>query len=68
MPIENVNQSNSKENSNQITHIYKVDDLVLVKNKQSSKYSKDTYNGPWEIQEVRDNGTVKIAKCLVSDI
>ena len=39
-----INQSSAKENSNQIAHAYKVDDLVLVKNKQSSKYSKDAYN------------------------
>ena len=47
---------------------YKVDDLALVKNEQSSKYGKDAYNGPWTIQEVQDNRTVKIAKDPVSDI
>ena len=64
-----INQSNIKENSKQIDHTNKVDDLVLVKNKQSTKYRKDAYNSPWTIQEVQDdNGTVKISKGLVSDV
>ena len=63
-----INQSNAKENSKQIDHIYKVDDLILIKNKQSTKYHKDAYNGIWTIQEVQDNGTVKISKGPVSDI
>ena len=63
-----INQSNSKENSKQVDHTYKVDDLVLAKNKQSTKYGKDAYNCPWTIQEVQDNGTVKISKGLVSDV
>ena len=63
-----INQSNAKENSKKNDHTYKVDDLVLVKNKQSTKYDKDAYNGPWRIQEVRDNGTVNFSKGLVSDI
>ena len=49
-------------------HQYKIKDLVLVKNKQSTKFGKNAYNGPWTIQEVRDNGTVKITKGLVSDV
>ena len=36
-----INHSNTKENSKQILHIYKANDLVLVKNEQSSKYNKD---------------------------
>ena len=47
-----INQSNAKENSQRINHTYKEGDLVLVKNKQSTKYGKDAYNGPWTIQEV----------------
>ena len=27
-----------------------------------------TYNSPWTIQEVRDNGTIKISTVLVSDV
>ena len=53
-----INQSNSKENSKQFKHAYKINNSVLMKNKQSTKYDKDTYNGPWMIQEVQVNGTV----------
>jgi len=42
--------------------------LVLVKNEQSTKFGKDAYNGPWTIQEIKDNGTVKITKGPVSDV
>ena len=63
-----INQNNAKENSKQVDHTYKVDDLVLVKNKQSTKYGKDAYTGPWTIQKVRDNETVKISKGPVSDV
>ena len=49
-------------------YTYEFGNLVLIKNEQSTKYGKDTYNGPWTIQEVRDNGTVKISKGPVSDI
>ena len=63
-----INQNNAKENSKRIPHQYKPEDLVLVKNEQSTKFGKDAYNGPWTIQEVRNNGTVKISKGLISDI
>ena len=63
-----INKNNAKENSKRINHTYKVQDLVLVKNEQSTKYGKDAYNSPWTIQEVQDNGTVKISKGPVSDV
>jgi len=63
-----INKNNANENKKRIQHIYQAQDLVLVKNKQSTKFGKDAYNGPWTIQEVRDNGTVKISKGPVSDV
>ena len=59
---EIINQSNSRENLKQIKHVYKVNDLVLVKNERSTKYEQDACNGPWTILEVRNNRTVKIEK------
>ena len=58
----------TKEKRKKIDQTYKVNDLVLVKNKQSTKYNKETYNGPWTIQEVQDNRTVKNSKGPVSDV
>ena len=60
-----INKNNANENNKQTKHNYKAQDLVLVKNKQPTKYGKDTYNSPWTIQEVSDNRNVKIAKVLV---
>ena len=36
-----IDKNNAIENSKQINHTYKVQDLVLVKNEQSTKYGKD---------------------------
>ena len=63
-----INKNNANENKKRIQHIYQAQDLVLVKNEQSTKFGKDDYNGPWTIQEVRDNGTIKISKGPVSDV
>ena len=57
-----------KENSKHIPHTKEVDALALVKDKQSSKYSQNTYNDPWTIKEVQDNRTVTISKDRVSDV
>ena len=59
---ELINKNNANESNKRIPHKYKIQDLVLVKNEQATKFGKNTYNGPWTIQEVRDNGTVKIYK------
>ena len=63
-----INQNNARENSKHINYTYKDGNSVLVKNEQSTKYGKDAYNGPWTIQEVRDNRAIKISKGLVSDV
>ena len=41
-----INQRNAKENRKRINHTYKNGDLVLVKDDQSTKYDRETYNGP----------------------
>ena len=63
-----INKNNANENNKRTKHNYKIQDLVLVKNEQSTKFGKDAYNGPWTIQEIKDNGTVKITKGPVSDV
>ena len=50
-----------------IKHKYKVNDIVLVKNKQSTKFGQGTYNGPWKILEVLNNNTDKIQQCAIID-
>ena len=53
-----IDKNNIMENKKRIPHIYKVNDLALVKNQKSTKYGQNAYNGPWTITEVRNNGTV----------
>ena len=65
---EAINKNTAKENSNHVQHKYKVNDQILVKNQQSTKFGQDAYNGPWTINKVRNNRTVKITKELVTDI
>ena len=38
-------QNNQTEINKRIQHKYKVNDTVLVKNKRSTKFSEDAYNG-----------------------
>ena len=40
---------------------------MLVKNKQSTKFDQDAYYGPWKIQEVCNNDTIKIQKGAITD-
>ena len=65
---EAINKNNTKENSKCIQHKYKVNDQVLVKNQKSTKFGQGAYNGPWTVNKVRNNGTVKITKVLVTDV
>ena len=50
-----------------ISHNYCVDDLVLVKQDQQRKYGSDPYLGPYEVTEVRDNGTLRIRMGRITD-
>ena len=65
---EAINKNNAKENSKRIQYEYKINDQVLVKNQQSTKFGQDAYNGPWTVNKVRDNGTVKITKGFITDV
>ena len=49
-------------------HHYQVAEKVLVKGDRSSKFGDYAYNGPNEIVEVNNNGTVKIRKGSVTDV
>ena len=53
-----IHKNSNAENKKRIEHEYKVNNTVLVKNKQSTKFGQDTYNSPWNILEVRNKGIV----------
>ena len=65
---EAINKNIAEENSKRIQHEYKINDQVLVKNQQSTKFGQDAYNGPWTVNKVRDNRTVKITKGVITDV
>ena len=65
---EAINKNIAEENSKRIQHEYKINDQVLVKNQQSTKFGQDAYNGPWTVNKVRDNGTVKITKGFITNV
>ena len=43
-----------KENAKRVPHIYRVGDLVLVNEEQSSKFGKTTFKGGIKVTQVRD--------------
>jgi hypothetical protein len=51
--------NNNRENSKRLLHIYQKD--------WDSKYGSNTYKGPFEIVEVRSNGTVRIDEGRVTE-
>ena len=56
-----IRSNNKRENTKLTKHEYKVNDKVLVKQAQASKYGTDPYKGPYTIVQVNDNnGTVKL--------
>jgi RNase H-like domain found in reverse transcriptase/Reverse transcriptase (RNA-dependent DNA polymerase)/Integrase zinc binding domain len=59
--------NNRRENSKRIPHQYRVGDQVLVKKEWDSKYGSDAYKGPFDIVEVRNNGTVRIREGRITD-
>ena len=45
-----------------VDYTYTLGELVLVKNKQTTMFNKDAYQGPWETTVVNDNRTLSIEK------
>ena len=53
-------QNNMRENEKRRSHEYKVGDKVLVLQNPNRKHGEDRYKGPYKIQNVYDNGTVRL--------
>ena len=60
--------NNIKENRTRKVHKYKIDDLVLIKNEQSTKYGNTAYSGPYTVTSVNNNGTLHVNKGIVTDV
>ena len=59
---ELTNKNNQKENKKRVELMYTPGKLVLIKNKRTTKFGKNAYQGPWEITAVNNNGTLSIKK------
>jgi hypothetical protein len=55
-----INSNNKRENNKRHPHTYSVGDQILIRKGWDSKYGSDAYKGPYEIVEVRSNGTVTV--------
>ena len=63
-----MNKNNEREYRTRKVHKYKTEDLVLIKNEQSTKYGNIAYSGPYTVTSVNDNGTLYIKKDIVTDV
>jgi hypothetical protein len=55
-----------RENSKRVQHVYKVGDKGLLNRGTENKY-ESPYQGPFEITQVNDNGTVRLKVNSVED-
>jgi len=61
-----IDKNNTRENAGRIHHVYQVGDKVLLKRGTENKY-ESPYQGPFEILQVNDNGTVRFMVKSVVD-
>ena len=59
-----INKNNEQENRKRIKYTYVVGQKVLIKTEQSRKYGKNPYQGPYEVVEVRNNGSLRLKKLI----
>ena len=53
-------QNNKNENAKRKPHEYKLNDTVMIEQYQHRKYGEPKYKGPYVIDRVNDNGTVRL--------
>jgi len=63
---ELIRKNNKIENSKRIPHQYRVGDKVMLENHCANKYEQP-YRGPYLIQQVNTNGTVRLKMGAVTD-
>ena len=59
-----IRRNNERENNKRIKYTYTVGQKVIIKTEQSRKYGKDPYEGPYEVVEVRNNGSLRLKKTV----
>jgi hypothetical protein len=53
-------QNNKKENAKRLPYQYNVGDTVMIEQHQQRKYGEPKYKGPYYVDRVNDNGTVRL--------
>ncbi len=62
-----INANNERENSKRIPYKYRVGQRVLIKAEQGAKYGTDSYLGPFTVEAVNANGTLRVNEGAVTD-
>ena len=62
-----INAINARENSKRIPYKYHVGQRVLIKAEQGTKYGTDLYLGPFTVEAVNANVTLRVNECAVTD-
>ena len=57
-----IHQNNVRENEKRKPHTYNVDDEIMFKKHNQTKYGGPEYEVPYKIVTINDNGTVRIKK------
>ena len=55
-------QNNKRENTKRIPHQYTAGDSVMVRLDPNRKHGSDRYEGPFIVNRVNDNGTLRLSK------
>jgi hypothetical protein len=53
-------QNNERENARRVPHTYVVGDSVMVEQHQHRKYGQPRYMGPFTVDRVNENGTIRL--------
>ena len=61
-----INENNKRENQSRRAHQYSIGDKILIKARKHSKHELE-YEGPYQITQVNDNGTVRFQKGIIND-
>jgi transposase InsO family protein len=59
-------QNNERENARRTPHTYHVGDQVMIEMYQHRKYGQAKYAGPYEIDRVNENGTVRLRQATAN--
>ena len=63
-----INKNNKQENKKQKLHTYHINDKVLIKERDDSKFGANPYIEPVIITNINNNGTIQYSTGSISDV